>query len=154
MRVRLEKWNIKEDELPSITHYHTEYAPILRHMYDWIVRMIPEKLTKIQPVEIFAVVVYALHKLYEEIGIDFLPKKFPLIYEAELKNYVIDTLQKKLVASAKEKAQFGLEVFMYVNEDTDHSFFFPVIKNEKKDRALEYEWEKLRDKYTQYIEEY
>jgi hypothetical protein len=70
---------------PRFQEYHPEYPSIIRHMYDWIVRMIPEKLTKIHPSEIWVVAVLGIHHIYEQIGEKYLPKDFHTLFQGELR---------------------------------------------------------------------
>jgi hypothetical protein len=132
---------------------HTEYAPILHHVIDWMVTTIPEELYKKKPLYIFYVTFLAMHHFHHWIGQDIIPTDFYYVYEYEIREFLKSTGIPLQSYRLESDARFGMEAFLYYRSDIDGSLFFPVL-SEKNEDIFYARMEKLRIVNAEQFENY
>lgn len=130
-----------ENHVP-FPHYDNEYISIIRHSYDWYVRLVPQEIEKFTPRKLWALWLTFLHKIYNAAWRKYLPKNFQ-----EISLYQRDAFLK----NAGEKLTYRQEItsdfafddllldFMYI----DPQLFFSKL-SESQGEWLVKDWDKIR----------
>ena len=122
--------------------YNPEYISILRHSYDWYVRIIPEEINTLSPVQLWAWWLTFLHQIYSAVWEKHLPKVYPQISFLQ-RNEFLKHKWGKYSYKISYPAEFAFDDLLTEFPHIDEYLFFPQL-TEKQEKTLHPLWEKIR----------
>lgn len=122
--------------------YNVEYIPILRHSYDWYIRIIPEEINTLSPVQLWAWWLTFLHEIYDSVWEKHLPKNYPQISFLQ-RNEFLKHKWEKYTYKISYPAEFAFDDLLTEYPHIDEYLFFPRL-TEKQEKTLHPLWEKIR----------
>lgn len=148
-RDRVREWHASRDEtiedikdLYTPVRYHPEYAPILRHTFDWTMQAIPEIIYKLDPARIAAVALTTAHLFHSRVDKRAFSQDFVWIKQYLFREYIDELRQKKtpwshIDATSRDAFEY---IFQTMPPDITHDFFYPVNDDINIDDVLDEQW--------------
>lgn len=131
---------ISDDKDFLAPKYHPEYLPILRHLYDWILRIAPDECVKMSSWDMVRATLETQEYMYTICGKIFIPAHFP-----SFSYYLNEYLWKK----RHSLFRFWEEILDELWLNYDHigpEMFFPLQHSPKKEEMLSEIWKEFQSR--------
>jgi len=131
-----------EEHVPA-PKYNPEYISILRHSYDWYVRIVPEEIINLSPVTTWAWGYTFVSCIYDACWKSYQSKKYDQISFMERNEYLMSQ-GEKYTYKVSYPAEFAFDDLLVDYDYIDPHLFFSELTLTQEERLMK-KWLKMRD---------